>query len=173
LYWGRAAALSKKLACHEEAPPDWDRARALDTGQYGKSLSVHQAITHARLGDHGRATSDMRALEAKAAAQHQTLRSGTYDVMASVYALSATAAAEDFNLTAVDRGKLGSEYAARAVQLFHELHARNYFKDLKAVEHLRTTPELEVLRARDDFRELLRGMEQQLKVRNDQENGPK
>jgi tetratricopeptide (TPR) repeat protein len=162
-YWGRAAALSKKLARHREALPDWDRARALDDGQYWDALWIHQAITYARLGDHGRAAGDMKALNAKAADEHKTVKDGNFYVMAYVYALSATAAADDSKLAAHDRTRLNSEYATWAVQLFRQLHAKNYFKDLKDVEHLRSASELEVLRPRDDFQELLRDMEQKLK----------
>jgi len=50
------------------------------------------------------------------------------------------------------------------------LHAQGYFKDLKQVENLRRTPELEVLRQRNDFQELLRDMEQKLKAGKNRRN---
>jgi tetratricopeptide (TPR) repeat protein len=164
-YWGRAAALSKKLGRHKEALPDWERARAYDNGEYWDQIWVHQAITYARLGDHLRATGDMKALEARAAAEHKTVKGGTYYVMAFVYALSATAAADDPRLSAADRARLDPEYSARAVQLFRRLHGQGHFKDLKEVEHLRQATELEGLRQRDDFQKLLGEMQQSLKAR--------
>jgi len=163
-YWRRATALSKMLGRHKEALPDWEQARAYDNGKYWDEIWVHQAMTYAHLGDHQRATGNVKALEARAAAEHKTLKGDTYYVMAFVYAVSAKAATDDPKLSAADRTRLVPEYSARAVQLLHRLHGQGYFKELKEVEHLREVPELEGLRQRDDFQELLRKMQQNLKA---------
>jgi tetratricopeptide (TPR) repeat protein len=171
-YWGRATALSKQLNRHAEALPDWERARALDNGEYGDRIRVHQAITYARLGKHARATADVRALESRAASEHKTLEGETYDVMAHVYALSASAAAADRTLSGAERARLSSEYAARAVNLLQRLRAQGHFKDREQVEHLKSTPELEVLRGRQDFQKLLRDLGQPMEgARNRPPNG--
>jgi len=169
-YWGRAAALSKKLLRHQEALPDWERARAYDDGKHWDEIWVHQAMTYARLGEHLRATGDMKALEARAAAEHKPVKGDSYCVMAYVYALSAMAAAADAKLSPADRARFGAEHAAKAVELVRRLHAQGYFKDLKQIENLRRTPELEVLRQRNDFQELLRDMEQKLKAGKNRRN---
>jgi serine/threonine-protein kinase len=161
---GRAAVLSKHLLRHKEALPDWDRARAYDDGANWDEIWVHQAITLARLGEHTRATADMQALQARAAAEHKAVKEKTYHVMAFVYALSATAAGDDSQLSPAGRTRLGSEYAARAVELLRRLLVQGYFKELKEVEDLRRAPELEVLRPRDDFQKLLQEMEQKRKT---------
>jgi tetratricopeptide (TPR) repeat protein len=164
--WGRAVALGERLQRPKEALPDWERARATDGGTNWDTLWAGQALALARLGDHARAAGDMSALEAKAATEHKTIKDDTYNVMACAYALWAKAAAGDANLPAADRARLGAEHAARAVQLLRRLHEKGYFKDPKDVEHLRESSELEVLLQRDDFRQLLREMEQTLKPGN-------
>jgi tetratricopeptide (TPR) repeat protein len=163
-YWGRAEALSEKLGRHQEALADWERARAYDDGKYWDEVWAHQAVTYARLGDHARATGDMKALESRAAAEHKPIKETAGYVMAQVYALSATAAAGDTRLAPADRARLGSEHAAAAVRLIRRLHAEGHFKDLKQVELLRTTPDLDVLRQRSDFQDLLRDVEQKVKA---------
>jgi tetratricopeptide (TPR) repeat protein len=163
-YWGRAVALSRKLQRHKEALPDWEQARAYDKGPNWDQLWVHQAITLARLGEHPRATAEMEALLNKAAGEPKAVKENTYYVMAQVYALSANAAVGDAHLSAADRAQLGPRYAARAVELLRRLHAQGYFKDGKEVEHLNTTPELEVLRPRKDFQELLQEVGQKRKA---------
>jgi tetratricopeptide (TPR) repeat protein len=163
-YQGRAIALSEKLERDKEALPDWEQARAFDDGAHWDEIWVHQAITLARLGDYHRATGDMQALEERAATERKAVKDNSYYVMALVYALSAAATARDAQLSAADRDQFGTRYASRAVALLRRLYTEAYFKDLKEIDRLRVTPELEAIRTRRDFQDLLQEMEQKQKA---------
>jgi hypothetical protein len=78
-------------------------------------------------------------------------------VLASYYARTAGATfPEDANLWDKDRNKLTEEYAARAVYLLQQAEQLRFFARPENREKLRHDKELEALRSRPDFQELLR-----------------
>jgi serine/threonine-protein kinase len=134
-HWGRADALTR-LGRHAEAVQDWDRAIELDTGPDRKELRLQRALSLARSKDPSRATGEADELARAPGAGASTC----YD-LACVFALSA----------AVD-GSQAEAFAARAVDLLRQAIARGY----KDVAHLKQDTDLDALRTRDDFQELLR-----------------
>jgi tetratricopeptide (TPR) repeat protein len=140
-HWGRADALTH-LGRHAEAVKDWDRVIALDAGPNRTRFRLQRALALARLKDHARATA-----EADDLARAKDAPAGALYDLACVFALSTAAAGED--------RKLGETYARRAVALLRRALARGY----KDIEHLKKDSDLDALRSRDDFQQLLTDLE--------------
>jgi hypothetical protein len=79
--------------------------------------------------------------------------------LACCLALSVGPARADAALPMDQRATLAERYAGRAVALLQRLQANGYFKGPQRVEMLKTDTDLEVLRLRADFREVLRQVE--------------
>ncbi len=58
-----------------------------------------------------------------------------------------------------DGAKAKEQYAARAVALLGKAHEVGYFKDRKNIERLKSDGDLDALRQRDDFKQLLADLE--------------
>jgi hypothetical protein len=80
--------------------------------------------------------------------------------LACVYSLAAAAAQKDVALPPAGRARLAEQYAARAVSLLTRAHAAGYFRDRDKAKNLATDHDLDALRSREDFRELLAGLMQ-------------
>ena len=59
----------------------------------------------------------------------------------------------------IDDAKRQESYAARAVAMLRRAQATGYFKDSQRVQHLKQDDDLAVLRARDDFQNLLKELD--------------
>jgi serine/threonine-protein kinase len=136
-YEGRANALSL-LTRHAEAARDWHRALELDNGPDRPYFRLQRAVSLARAGDHAQAFSEANAL-----AEVTDVNALTLYNAACVCSLASAAVKND------DR------YAARAVELLRQAVAKGY----KDVEHLKKDPDLDSLRGRDDFKQLLKDLE--------------
>jgi serine/threonine protein kinase len=137
---GARADVLLRLRRYAEAVPDYDRALALalDDGKMRAYLRMQRALALAHLKDHARA-----AAEAEAVAATPALPAYLLHDAAAVHALCSAAAAED--------ARLAERYAARAVSLLRRAFEKNY----RAVaEEVRKSPNLTVLRSREDFRQL-------------------
>jgi tetratricopeptide (TPR) repeat protein len=142
----RAITLTR-LERHAEALADWDRLMELE--EISKPGTRWQrARTLARLGECERALREAKSLAGKGRPSSRTL----YD-LASVYALCARGPE---NVRSP-----GPNDAALAVALLRQATGRRYGKRLR--ELLMTDPDLEALRSREDYRELLRELETRTK----------
>jgi hypothetical protein len=103
----------------------------------------------AAAGEHTRATA-----EADALTKPETNGEGLWG-LAIIYARSVSAARSDSQLPLAEREALAERYGSRAVALLRKLQAEGYFKDPDHARALRTDPDLNALRDRDDFRKLL------------------
>jgi hypothetical protein len=74
---------------------------------------------------------------------------------AVVWALSARAVRKDAKLATAERDRLGGEYGSAAIALLRKLAGQDYFKDPKQAEKLTTDVDLQALRYRNDFEQLL------------------
>jgi tetratricopeptide (TPR) repeat protein len=135
----RASALGE-LARHAEAMQDLDRALALDDGEIRTTLRLARANAMAHLDAHAQAAADADAIVAEAPDAPADVLHGA----AIVHAICA----------AKVRGEpeLSERYAARAVALL----GRAFEADPRDVaERVASDPNLDALRPRADFQELL------------------
>lgn len=72
-----------------------------------------------------------------------------------VYSLAIGAARGDTRLSATDRECLVESYAVRAMALLQKMQDKGYFKDADHAKALQSDEELQPLRRREDFRQLL------------------
>jgi serine/threonine protein kinase len=134
---GRAQALGA-LGRHGLALADWDQAVALAEEPAREELRAERACTLAHLGKHVKATTEAEELAGKKQASGNLLYNA-----ACVYGLSAAAVKDDIPLR--------ERYAARAVELLRQATQKGY-RDL---DHMKRDSDLDALRARRDFQELL------------------
>jgi serine/threonine-protein kinase len=113
-------------------------------------LRALQACSLSRQGEHGRATVAAEA----AAAGTLPGASVLYDA-ACAYALGSAVVRRDGKVGEGDRRRLEQQYASRAVELLRQAIAQGY----KNVAHLKKDTDLDTLRGRDDFKELLAQLE--------------
>jgi serine/threonine protein kinase len=142
--WTRAMTLAG-LKRFQQAMPDWDRALEMDDGRYQNLLRIKRASNLLHLQDHVRATSDAQAIGDSPKATKEELYNA-----ACVYALSSQIAETD--------GMLAESYAGQAVLLLHKAVAKG-FSDMP---QLKKAADLNPLRKREDFRNLIRELERGL-----------
>jgi serine/threonine protein kinase/Tfp pilus assembly protein PilF len=118
-------------------------------GPFLRNARVSYALALARSGDRARA-------EAEAGkAKKDTLPAAHLFMLACTYGCCAHAAREDATLSSADRGSLADRYARQALEMLRSARAAGCFHDPAAIEELKTSPDLETLRSREDFRKLL------------------
>jgi serine/threonine-protein kinase len=149
VHMGRAEALDS-LGRHAEAVTDWEQAHALnDEKQRDGWLRLQRSASLARAGQHVQATATVEGLLRPGHADSATL----YDA-ACVYAVAAAQAAK---AAPPHTSSLRAErYATRAVALLREAVQKGY----KNVAHMKKDADLDALRVRDDFQQLLGQLEQ-------------
>jgi hypothetical protein len=133
------------MARHAEAAEDWDQAARLAGGAERERYRLRRAAALARAGDRARAVAEAGALAAG-----QDLRGEALYQLAGIYA-TASAVADDTTLADQD--------AARALELLARARAKGYFKTPAGVKRLREDADLAPLRSREEFRQLLQGVE--------------
>ncbi len=144
--WTRAVTLCG-LKRFSQAVPDWDRAIELDDGRYANELRLKRASTFLNLKDHVRATADAQAVAESPKATGQDLYNA-----AGVYAICSRFAHED--------SPLAESYAGRAVRLLRQALAKGY----KDPARLKTDSDLDALRSRADFQDLVRSLPEKAKM---------
>jgi hypothetical protein len=92
-------------------------------------------------------------------AESKGLTGATLYALAGAYALSSAAAFKDGKVPAADRDKLAGQYAARAVQLLRQAQAAGHFRTRAHLAGLKKDADLDPLRSRADFKELLARLE--------------
>jgi hypothetical protein len=103
------------------------------------------------LKDHRQATAEANTL-----AEQKDVPAAMLYHLARVYALSATAAHGDASQV--------GQYASQAIKLLGMARAARLFLNPANVEDLKTAPDFDSLRARDDFQKLLSELEEQAKT---------
>jgi tetratricopeptide (TPR) repeat protein len=81
---------------------------------------------------------------------------------ACLFSVVSGAAAKDENLPEADRATLADKHAARALALLKEDRTLGYFKDPEILAHMKKDPDLDPLRDRDDFKQLVKELEEDL-----------
>jgi serine/threonine protein kinase/tetratricopeptide (TPR) repeat protein len=135
---GARADVLLRLGRHTEAVKDYDRALALDDGKERAYFRMQRALALAHLKGHVRA-----AAEAEAVAATPALPAYLLHDAAAVHALCSLAARED--------AQLAERYAVRAVSLLRQAFKKNFGA---IAEEVRKDPKLNLLRSREDFRQL-------------------
>ena len=124
---------------YADALGDWDRALSLDDGHHGNGLRIKRASNLLNLSEHTRATEDAAAVAGSATATPDDLYHA-----ACVFAIAARAAAQG--------SQRAEEDATQAVAALRRALAEGYDDPSR----LGADPDLESLRDRSDFRQLLR-----------------
>lgn len=141
---------STLLHRREEGDKDWQRALALSAQLNSWSDLCIGALWDSRLGNHALAS---------ARAMHLAKQKGLDDAdlyqLAKAFALAAAAARRDSVLAPAQQERKADRYSAEAVALLSKLRSNGFFKDANRLKELRTDPDLDPLRKRDDFIELM------------------
>jgi tetratricopeptide (TPR) repeat protein len=148
VHWGRALALDR-LGRHAEAVADWQQALAHNDDKAFDSWNrLRRSSSLARAGQHAQATAAVEDLLRRGNADSGTL----YDA-ARVYALAAAQAAKQ---TWPSTSSLRAEqYARRSLALLRQAVQKGY----KDVAHMKKDTDLDSLRQRPDFQQLLADLE--------------
>jgi serine/threonine-protein kinase len=152
---GRALALVK-LGRHQDALPEYDRALPLLEPPQQLSMRVNRTIVLAYLGQHARAVDEAQAVIVDAGG---AVPAGLSYDLACAYAVALTAARKDKKLSEVVRDELVARYAERALRFLAKAKEVGLFRDRGAVANLKKDPDLEALRPRGEFRNLLAELE--------------
>jgi tetratricopeptide (TPR) repeat protein len=156
-HWGRAQTWTQ-LGRYADAASDWSRVITLDDGKNPLPYRVFRARNLVLQGDHAGATAEVAKIVGQARPTAATLYT-----LASVYALASVAVRDDNNRPPADRERLSVHYAAQAVEMLEKVRASGYFKVPANSEKLRTDPEFDPLRLRDDFKKLLSDGQREVK----------
>jgi tetratricopeptide (TPR) repeat protein len=137
-----------------EALADFDHARNR-FGPESVGERAERALVLADRGDYLEAVREADLPEQQAAAR----KDGEHAYrLVRVYGAVATAASRDSNLQEAERGRQAGAYASRAVELLRTARERGYFNLPFAPRRLRIDRDLDALRGRPDFRQLLNGL---------------
>jgi serine/threonine protein kinase/tetratricopeptide (TPR) repeat protein len=152
IYWMRADALTH-LDCARDSLPDWDRALGLAAENMKPAIRLPRAAALARAGEYQQAAKEVDELVAQASSGDALYR------FASVYALSAGAAAGDTKRISAERQQLAERFADQAVKLLASAFEISSFKTPANLKKLKTDPDLQALRDRPAFKKLLSDLE--------------
>jgi tetratricopeptide (TPR) repeat protein len=144
-YANRAESLDQ-LHRYGEAVAAWDRAIELDDGSMRSRFRLPRAYGLSRSGNHRAASAAVDEL-----AQVPNLQGATLFNLACIEAQCCAASGDDAVLRA--------SYGARAIALLGQARAAGYFKDAAGIDQLKKDGDLEALRGRDDYRQLLQELE--------------
>jgi serine/threonine-protein kinase len=142
---GRASALMQ-LNRHVESVREWDRAIELDNGSLRDGFRLQRAICLSQAGEHARAVAEGNALT-----QGKNVPGPTLYNAACICALAAASVQVD--------AKLREQYAGRAVALLRQAQKTGFFKEPANLADMKKDSTLQALRARPDYRELLKEVE--------------
>jgi hypothetical protein len=118
-----------------------------------------EAAYRAALGIQERLVADFPAVPQ----YRRELASSLYN-LACLSALSSAAVGKDASLPQADRDQLAERHAAQAVERLGQAQAAGFFKDPAKIEHLKKDADLDPLRSRDDFKKLLKELEEKAKT---------
>ena len=131
-----------RLGRYDGALKDWDRAIEMDDGHHQLELRIKRASNLLNVKDPVRATADAAAI-----AESSSSTAGDLYNAACVYSLCVQLSRDDATRADV--------WGARAVVLIRQAVARGY----KDIARIKTHTDLESLRSREDFQQLIKEME--------------
>jgi serine/threonine protein kinase/tetratricopeptide (TPR) repeat protein len=146
---GRAETYTA-LGRHVEALRDWDRACELCDPAAAPRYQLGRAATRARQGNHAQAVAEAEAV----IAEFPTHGALLYEA-ARAYALSSPVVRAHSLLPSGDQEELSRRYADQAVALLLRARANGQFSTSASLDDLKTEKDLDTLRPRADFQELL------------------
>ncbi len=151
---------AKAAGRHDEAVAQYSKAISILEGVLrGNHHSARPALLSAQIqragaragqGEHAQATA-----EAETLARQRDLNPGHLYDLACTFANCSAAVERDRNLPSADRARLQALYAARAMDLLRQAIATGW----RRPEHLKQDPDMDPLRAREDFRKLRADLE--------------
>jgi serine/threonine protein kinase/tetratricopeptide (TPR) repeat protein len=150
---GARATLQESRQRYGEAVKDWDRLLELAPGPDVSVTRGMRALSLARAGDHVRAST-----EAKALAEQPGLSNEFLFHLACTYTSCIRAVGSDPRVQTSERGPLAERYASGAIRLLQRLRLAALSENNEWLKVLDSDRELQPLRARADFQELLRKM---------------
>jgi hypothetical protein len=146
---GTASALAQQ-GRHAESLPEWDRSVLHATGRNLLLYRSYRALSRVKAGDWKAAAADLGAdLEAPPTLVEIDFR------LACVGALCAEAVRRDSGLSVSQRQEQAEHLVNQAMHLLRRLHQAGAFKDPQTLQDLRGEPDLDSLRQRPEFKELL------------------
>jgi len=119
-----------------------------------RNARINRANVFATRGDHARAAQEAEAIAGK----EELITLSLYN-MACLYSRCAAAAAKDAKLPLADRTKLQEQYAGRAIEYLRQSVA----KGVHNLTIIKTDPDLDALRGREDFKKLVEEAEKKIK----------
>jgi tetratricopeptide (TPR) repeat protein len=137
----RAVAVAEGLVKAHPNVPEYQRELAYARVNYGVALG--------QLGQHTEAASLVEA------AVVTTGLGGALYNGACAYAYCSTTVGRDTKLLAAERDRLAVKYCDRAMELLKEAEKSGIFKSAQAVSAFQTDHDLDPLRQREDFKQLL------------------
>jgi tetratricopeptide (TPR) repeat protein len=155
---GARAEIREFVGRFADSVKDWDRVIELDDGSTRNRWRGTRARVLTRAGDHALAVAEAGDL----AALPETSDDSVY-FFARVHALAIPPALSDMRLSTTEREHIVERYAAQAIALLRKLQNKGYFQDASHAKALRTDAELQPLRARPEFKALLRELERNQK----------
>ncbi len=143
------AELFVRLKRKDEASKDWDRMIELGEGQTSPHLRMYWAMASAHRGAHAQATAEVEALLAKGERPENALYN-----FACIFSLSSAAVLND--------SRLSSHYGARSVELLEQCRKEGSLKMF--INYLKDDSDLNPVRSRDDFMQVTRQLEEDIKA---------
>jgi tetratricopeptide (TPR) repeat protein len=147
---GVRAQCEEALKLWAEAARDWDRVVELDAAPNQWIRRVFRALARVRAREHARAVAEAKEL----GAWREVSAEGLWE-LARVHVLAIGAARSDAGLATTERDNLAERYTVGAIELLRKLQKQGFFKDPERAKWLKTDPDWEPLRGREDFRKLL------------------
>jgi serine/threonine protein kinase/Flp pilus assembly protein TadD len=144
------------LGRQDEAAKDWQRMLEISEGQPDIRIRIYRPFALVFLGEHSKAAAEIETLVAESHIQGRNLL-----LFAKVHSLCSAAAAAEAQLPLAEREKLADKYGRRAVDLLRQARARGYFQGPGQLAELKESKDLESVRSRSDFQQLLTELEQQ------------
>jgi serine/threonine protein kinase len=138
-----------RLERYADALADLDRLLELAGGEKSDSLRLLRAVILARMGQHGSAMTEADKLFGEASMSPNML----YD-LACLCSLCSAAIRRHTGISKAQQDSQAEQYAVRAVELLKKARAAGFFTPA-AIEEMRKDKDLDVLRQRPDFQELL------------------
>ena len=148
-YRGRAITRNQ-LSRYTAAADDWAQTIRLSAGANRDFFRMQRCRSLARAENHRRATAEAEKLVSNLGTDGKKLYS-----VASVFSLSAKAAADDQSLDGDQRQQVAATYARRAIDLLHEVSDSGYFHQADNLQELRQHTDFDPIRSQEDFKALV------------------
>jgi tetratricopeptide (TPR) repeat protein len=142
-----------RLSRRAESLANRDRSIELNEDPFRRKERLFRAMSLAHVGQYRRATEETEVLVKEGAIPGWD---GTFYDLATVLAVCIPHVAKDKQLSEAERAKLKEQYGRSAVEIMGLAEKRGYFAQRDARQDLRTDPDLNPVRERPDFQELLR-----------------